>query len=170
MEPIGSILVVERLNCDQHCEAIVFFQSFGRKKAFFSYRNFFSANLPGQNFGDTSVWDSELSGNITRSDSVMCQLHNPLSDDVGEGSAVDKHAAQLIDTAVTWKERKSSSLFFKAETQKSNSKMKHVKKNYISNYITNEAFVYNNCWIITNEAKYDPYIKLKGVFNCYFAL
>ena len=46
---------------------------------------------------------SESSADITRSDSLVCHLHDPLSDHVRQGSAVNKDSTKLVDAAVTWK-------------------------------------------------------------------
>lgn len=45
--------------------------------------------------------DSQLAGDVTGSHAVVGQLHYPLPDDVGEWPAVDEHASQLVDPAVT---------------------------------------------------------------------
>lgn len=45
--------------------------------------------------------DPQLTGDITRANSVVGELHYPLADDVREGSAVDEHSAQLVDPSVT---------------------------------------------------------------------
>ena len=50
--------------------------------------------------------DSESSADITRSDSLVCHLHDPLSDHVRQGPAVDKESPELVDTSVTCKTRR----------------------------------------------------------------
>lgn len=45
--------------------------------------------------------NSKLPRDITGSDAVVRQFDYPLTDDVGQGPPIDKHAAQLVDTAVT---------------------------------------------------------------------
>jgi hypothetical protein len=36
----------------------------------------------------------------------VSQLHDALADDVGQGTAVDEHTAQLVDAAMTYSEKK----------------------------------------------------------------
>lgn len=52
-----------------------------------------------------TVGHQKLAGNVTRSDAHQRQLHYPPADDVGQGPTVDEHAAELVDTCLTWNER-----------------------------------------------------------------
>lgn len=47
--------------------------------------------------------DAELSRDVTGSNSIMRQLHNPLSDHIGQWSAIHKHSTELIHASMTWK-------------------------------------------------------------------
>ena len=49
--------------------------------------------------------DSELSGDVAGSNAVVGELDDSLANDVGQRTAVDEHAAELIHAAVAWKER-----------------------------------------------------------------
>ena len=47
---------------------------------------------------------SELSADITRSDTLVSKFHNTLSDHVRQGPAVDEDPAKLINSSVTCKQ------------------------------------------------------------------
>ena len=47
--------------------------------------------------------DSELAADVTGPHSLLGELHNPLSDNIGKGAAVDKETPELVDAAMTWK-------------------------------------------------------------------
>ena len=47
--------------------------------------------------------DPQLSADVTWSDPLVGQLHNPLSHHIGQWSSVHKHTAQLIHTTVACK-------------------------------------------------------------------
>lgn len=57
--------------------------------------------LPSEYFADAAVRDSELPGDVTRPDSLVSHLHNPLPHQIWKWSPVDKHPSQLVDTSVT---------------------------------------------------------------------
>lgn len=57
---------------------------------------------PPQDLADAAVTDPQLPGDVTGPDSLVGQLHYPLSDHVREGSAVHKHAAELVHTSVPY--------------------------------------------------------------------
>lgn len=57
--------------------------------------------LPGQYLADTTMWHTQLSRYVTRPDSLMCHVHDSLSDDVRQGTTVHEHTTQLIDSSVT---------------------------------------------------------------------
>lgn len=57
--------------------------------------------LPGEYLGDAAVRDAKLARNVTGTDAVVGQLDDPLADDIGQRSTVDKDSAELIDTSVT---------------------------------------------------------------------
>ena len=48
---------------------------------------------------------SELSADITRSDSLVSQFHDSLSDNIRQGPTVDKDSTQLVDSAVACKQK-----------------------------------------------------------------
>ena len=48
--------------------------------------------------------NSELTADVTRPHSLVSQLHNPGSDNVWKRAAIDKEAAELVDSAMTWKQ------------------------------------------------------------------
>ena len=45
--------------------------------------------------------DSELAADVARPHSLLCELHNPLSDDIRQGAAIDKETPELVDAAMT---------------------------------------------------------------------
>ena len=55
-----------------------------------------------EDFRDAAVGDAELSGDDARTDSGRGQLDDFESDVVGQRTAVDKDAAQLVDPALTF--------------------------------------------------------------------
>lgn len=55
---------------------------------------------PAQDLADAAVADPQLSGDVAGPDALVGQLHDPLPHHVREGSAVHKHPAELIHTAV----------------------------------------------------------------------
>ena len=58
------------------------------------------AMLPVENLADTSMTDSQLSGDDTWSDTRCCHLNDLQSDVVGERSAIDEDSSQLIDSTL----------------------------------------------------------------------
>ena len=48
--------------------------------------------------------DSELATDVAGPNSLLGELHNPLSDHIWQGAAIDKETPELIDAAMTWKE------------------------------------------------------------------
>ena len=60
---------------------------------------------PAKDFGDTSMGDPELSGDVAWSDPLVCHVHNPLTDNVGERTSIDKDPSKLVDTPMACKER-----------------------------------------------------------------
>ena len=46
--------------------------------------------------------DSESSADITRSDSLVSHLHDPLPHYIWQWPAVDEDSPKLVDSAVTW--------------------------------------------------------------------
>ena len=47
--------------------------------------------------------DSELAADVAGPHSLLGELHNPLSDHIGQGAAIDKETPELVDAAMTWK-------------------------------------------------------------------
>ena len=47
--------------------------------------------------------DSELAADVTGPHSLLGELHNPLSDHIGQRAAIDKETPELVNAAVTWK-------------------------------------------------------------------
>ena len=47
--------------------------------------------------------DSELAADVAGPHSLLGELHNPLSDHIGQGPAIDKETPELVDAAMTWK-------------------------------------------------------------------
>ena len=68
--------------------------------------HFGKLHLPAKYFGDTSMGDSELSGDVTRPDSLMGQLHNTLPHHIRQGTAIDKDSSKLIHSTMTWNDEK----------------------------------------------------------------
>ena len=66
-----------------------------------------------QNLGDTSMADSQLSADVTRSHSLMGHFNNLLSHNVGKGTTVDKVTSELINSSVTWNEMSNEYLTFR---------------------------------------------------------
>ena len=48
---------------------------------------------------------SELSADITRSDTLLSKFHNTLSDHVRQGPPVDKKSSELVDSALSCNDR-----------------------------------------------------------------
>lgn len=59
--------------------------------------------LPAQDLAHAAVRDPELPRDVAWPDTLMRQLHDPLPYDIRQWTAVDEHAAQLVDPTVTWK-------------------------------------------------------------------
>ena len=47
--------------------------------------------------------DSELAADVAGPHSLMSHLHDPLSDNVGKGAAVDENPTELVNSTVTCK-------------------------------------------------------------------
>ena len=47
--------------------------------------------------------DSELAADVAGPHSLLSELHNPLSDYIGQRAAIDKETPELVNAAVTWK-------------------------------------------------------------------
>lgn len=45
--------------------------------------------------------NAQLTRYVARPNAVVCQLHDSLSDYIGKGASIDKHASQLVDAAMT---------------------------------------------------------------------
>ena len=45
--------------------------------------------------------DSQLTADVAGSNSLVGKVHNPLSDNIWQGSAVDKEATKLINSTMT---------------------------------------------------------------------
>ena len=60
--------------------------------------------VSGEYLGDTAMGHSELSADITRSDTLVSKFHNTLSDNVRQGPAVDKKSSELVDSALSCKD------------------------------------------------------------------
>ena len=45
--------------------------------------------------------DSELATDVAGPNSLLGELHNPLSDHIWQGAAIDKETPELIDAAMT---------------------------------------------------------------------
>ena len=45
--------------------------------------------------------DSELAADVTGPHSLVSKVHNPLSDNIRQGAAVDKEATKLINSTMT---------------------------------------------------------------------
>lgn len=57
--------------------------------------------VPTEDFGDTAMGHSELTGDDTRPDTVMGHLHDFMTDMVGERSAVYEDTAELVDPTLS---------------------------------------------------------------------
>ncbi len=58
-------------------------------------------DLPSKYFANASMTNSQLTRNITGSDALVRQLYYSRSDNVRQGTAVDKDAAKLVHSAMT---------------------------------------------------------------------
>lgn len=57
--------------------------------------------VPTEDFGDAAVRHPELTGDDARANAVMGHFHDFMSDVVGERSAVDEDAAELVDPTLS---------------------------------------------------------------------
>ena len=71
--------------------------------------------ISGEYLGDTAVGHSELSADITRSDSLVGEFYNPLSDHVREGTAVDEEPTKLVDSTMACKKKSVISVVRKVD-------------------------------------------------------
>ena len=65
---------------------------------------------PSQDFGDTSMGDSKLSGDIAWPNAVVGQLDDPLPYHVGQRTTVHKDTAQLVDPAMACRRKERGGL------------------------------------------------------------
>ena len=49
--------------------------------------------------------DPELSGDVAWSDPLVCHVHNPLTDNVGKRTSIDKDPSKLVDTPMACNEK-----------------------------------------------------------------
>ena len=56
---------------------------------------------PAEDFGDTSMGDPELPGDVAGPDPLVGQLHYPLPHHVRQGTTVHKHPSQLVNARLT---------------------------------------------------------------------
>ena len=61
--------------------------------------------VPGQDFGDTPVRDTQLAGDVAGPNPQLGQLDDPDPDVVGQRPTVDKHPSKLVDLAILVKLR-----------------------------------------------------------------
>ena len=54
-----------------------------------------------EDLGDTSMGDSELAADVAGPHSLMSELHNSWSDNIGQGAAIDKNPSELVNSSVT---------------------------------------------------------------------
>lgn len=57
--------------------------------------------LPAKYFADAAVADTELPGDVTRSDPLVGELHDPLANNIWEGAAIHKNTPQLIHASMS---------------------------------------------------------------------
>ena len=57
---------------------------------------------PAEYFGHTTVGDTKLSTDVTGAYPLVCQLHNPLSYNVGQGAPIDEYTSELVHSTMTW--------------------------------------------------------------------
>ena len=74
------------------------------------YVSVFTRILPAQYLADTSMADSELSGDVTRPNPLVRELYDSLPHHVWEGPAVYEHAPQLVHPTVSWRKREEGKL------------------------------------------------------------
>ena len=69
------------------------------------------------------MWHAKFPRYIAWSDALLGELHNPLPDQIGQGTPVHKHSAELIDSAMTFFINQINEYFNKQKLEKSHSKV-----------------------------------------------
>ena len=55
---------------------------------------------PAEDFGDTSMGDPELPGDVAGPHPLVGKLHDPLANHVRKGATIHKHSSELVHTSV----------------------------------------------------------------------